>query len=258
MKSLKGSVDTLTTTVNGLETKIMKNIRVVIQEETKKINDELGLFKGRMDNMETRLDQLSGGRAPEAGFVVDTSVIIINLAQHDTEDTVALCQDLITDVLGVTAQVTRAERTRRRDERPAIIKCQLNTLDEKITVLRNKRKLESVDDYKRVFIARMRTHEERLIELNFKAVLKDLPNGDQYRFTGSGRLINREENATAEEAANGADGGDAGGTGTGDGGAGGGGRGRGGPANNLRQTPWRQRGRGGTVRGRGDANRGRY
>ena len=99
-------------------------------------------------------------------------------------------------MLGVRVTVTQAERTRRRaDNRPGVIKCQLSSLDEKVTVLRNKRKAAQVDDYKRVFIARMRSHEERLIELNFKAILKDMPNGDQYRMTGSGRLVDTRDAA---------------------------------------------------------------
>ena len=91
-------------------------------------------------------------------------------------------------------RVTRAERTRRRDpEKPAVIKCQLGSVAEKITVLRNKLKIKDHDETKRVFIAKMKSHEERLIELNFKSILRELPNGNNYRMTGSGRLIDRRE-----------------------------------------------------------------
>ena len=193
MKSLKGSVGVLSDTVNGLEAKIMTNIRTTIREETKKFDTEIELLKGRLGNMESRLQQLDGG-APADTFNLDKSVIIINLPQHDTEDTAAVCRDLFADVLGVAVTVTLAERTRRRDNnKPAVIKCQLSNLEEKITVLRSKMKVKDVDVYKNVFIARMRSHEERLIELNFKSILHDLPNGDQYRFTGSGRLVPRED-----------------------------------------------------------------
>ena len=51
----------------------------------------------------------------------------------------------------------------------------------------------------------MRSHEERLIENNFKAILKELPNGNQYRFTGSGRLVDKWDEGGATGQGGGAD-----------------------------------------------------
>ena len=177
MKALKGSFESLNTTVNGLEDKIMSQIRGTIREETRKYSDELELLKGRMENMETRLGSLAGASAATKSFDVNSSVIVLNLVQHDKEDVAALCQDLFRDVLGTNATVVKAERTRRRTDKPALIKCQLSNLEEKIEVLRCKKKVRETDDHKNVLIARMKTHEERLIEGNFKSILKDLPKG---------------------------------------------------------------------------------
>ena len=58
------------------------------------VKDELEMFKGRMDNMDGRLKQLSGGKAAAGGFDIDTSVIVINLSQHDEENPAELCHDL--------------------------------------------------------------------------------------------------------------------------------------------------------------------
>lgn len=41
----------------------------------------------------------------------------------------------------------------------------------------------------------MKSHEERLIELNFKSILNDMPNGKHFRSTGSGRLVDKREEA---------------------------------------------------------------
>ena len=51
----------------------------------------------------------------------------------------------------------------------------------------------------------MRSHEERLIENNFKAILTELPNGTQYRFTGSGRLVDKRDEDGATGQGGGAD-----------------------------------------------------
>ena len=149
--------------------------------------------------METRLGSLAGASAATESFDVNSSVIVLNLVQHDEEDVAALCQDLFRDVLGTNATVVKAERTRRRTDKPALIKCQLSNLEEKIEVLRCKKKVRETDDHKNVFIARMKTHEEHLIEGNFKSILKDLPNGGQYRLTGSGRLVDKRESAAPSD-----------------------------------------------------------
>ena len=74
-----------------------------------------------------------------------------------------------------------------------LVKIELAKKEEKIRVLRNKRKLkESEDDtMKQVFIQSSRTHVERLLELNVKAVLNELPNGNTYRVTANGRLVKK-------------------------------------------------------------------
>ena len=201
MKALKDSIGTLTTTVNGLESKIMNKMRDIIRQETKKFNEEVEILKGRMENMEVRFAALASNNGNSAtGFDINCSVIMINLVQHDGKDTAQLCQESFRDVLGTAATVVRAERTQPRNNKPGLIKCQLTSVEEKINVLRNKKKIKDDEDLRRVFIARMRSHEERLIENNFKAILKELPNGNQYRFTGSGRLVDKrdEDGATGQ------------------------------------------------------------
>ena len=219
MKGLKDSVDSLKSTVNGLEDKIMSNIRGVIREETRKFDNEIELMKGRMDNMESRFMELTGEstNSPHM-FDCNTSVIVINLVQHADEDPAAVCQGLFSDVLEIDVTVAKAERLKSRNDKPGIIKCQLANLQEKIDVLRNKKNVRNDDTTKNVFIARMKSHEERLIEINVKALLKELPNGNQFRFTGSGRLVDKRvetqdtdneggpDNCTNESGARAADG----------------------------------------------------
>lgn len=192
LKALKGNVGTLQATVNGLENKLVANLRGLIREETKKFGNEIELMKGRMDNMEARFSELMGDSASGSDtFSCNRSVIIINLVELDHEDPVVVCQALFSQVLGIEVTVTKAERLRSRNDRPGLIKCELTSLAEKITVLRNKRKVSNNDQTKDIYIARMKSHEERLIHNNVKTMLKELPNGNQYKFTGSGRLIHK-------------------------------------------------------------------
>ena len=41
MKALKGNVDSLQSTVNGLENKLVTNLRNLIRDETKKFDNEI-------------------------------------------------------------------------------------------------------------------------------------------------------------------------------------------------------------------------
>ena len=198
MAAMRRNMESLTTTVNGLESKIMSKIRGVIKDEVKTFNNEIELLKGRMDQMESKMiGTLNVSAAPQTDvFDVNKSVILINMAQHDQEDTALLCTNLFTDVLNVDVEVTQAERTRRKDpNRPAVIKCQLNSVADKILVLRNKLKVKDNPDTEQVYIAKMKSHEERLIELNFRSILRELPNGNHFRITGSGRVVDKRDQA---------------------------------------------------------------
>ena len=44
-----------------------------------------------------------------------------------------------------------------------------------------------------VCIRGAQTHTERLIDLNFKAILSEMPNGNSYRMTGNSRLVKKAE-----------------------------------------------------------------
>ena len=132
MKALRGYVDSLQSTINGLENKLVTNLRNLIREETKKFDNEIELMKGRMDNMEARFAALTGESVnASASFDCDRSVIVINLVQLDREDPVAVCQALFTEVLGIEVTVTKAGRLKSRNNKPGLIKCQLSSLTEK-------------------------------------------------------------------------------------------------------------------------------
>ena len=181
MVALKEGMDNLTGTVKGLENRIMDKIEKVIKDETKTFNNEVALLKGRIEQIECKIQ--NGIVNSDAVFVIEKSVIILNLAQSDQEDVPAICQNLFSDVLDVDVRVVAAKRTRQRGpSKPVLIICQLESLDQKIQVLRNKKNVQSCEKTKDVFIAKMKTHEERLI-------------GQHYRFTGSGRLVDKRQSS---------------------------------------------------------------
>ena len=57
---------------------------------------------------------------------------------------------------------------------------------------RQKSKLATTDsEYRRVYLRSSKPHAERLREINFRTLLRELPNGHRYRLAGNGRIIPR-------------------------------------------------------------------
>ena len=60
--------------------------------------------------------------------------------------------------------------------RPGIVKIELRNVDDKKTVLQAKAGLRKTRQVRNVYIRGAQTHAERLIDLNFKAILNEMPN----------------------------------------------------------------------------------
>jgi hypothetical protein len=70
--------------------------------------------------------------------------------------------------------------------KPALMKISFSSVDEKMRVLRAKRILGQIEGYRSVFL-----RSERLIELNAKTLLGEIPNGKNFRITANGRIVRK-------------------------------------------------------------------
>ena len=68
-------------------------------------------------------------------------------------------------------------------------------VDQKIGILRAKRKLSESTRYKKVYLRSSKTHTECLLEFNAKSLLSEIPNGNTYRVTANGRIV-KKDNST--------------------------------------------------------------
>ena len=75
--------------------------------------------------------------------------------------------------------------------KPGPVKISFQSTEEKIEVPRRKRDLPEVDVYKFVFLRSSKSHTERLIELNAKIILNQIPSGNQFRITSNGRVVKK-------------------------------------------------------------------
>ena len=79
-------------------------------------------------------------------------------------------------------------------EDQGLLKIQLGSVKDEVQVLRNKSKLASHDgEYRNAYLRSSKTHTERLINLKFRTLLRELPNGRNYRVAGNGRVVSKED-----------------------------------------------------------------
>ena len=65
----------------------------------------------------------------------------------------------------------------RRRGKPRLMKVAFETVDQKVKVLRAKMALKGHPIFDRVYLRSSKSHTERLLELNAKTILSELPNG---------------------------------------------------------------------------------
>ena len=90
-------------------------------------------------------------------------------------------------------------RTPQHQNRKGVFKIELCSKQDKIDVLHCKASLKHSREFQRVYLRSSMSHNERLQQLNFKTLLQEIPNGDGYRITGSGRLIKKRIRASHKE-----------------------------------------------------------
>ena len=93
---------------------------------------------------------------------------------------------------GLKINVKDSTRLRRRNpNKPATVKIAFGSKEEKIAVLRNKIAQRSIPQYSRVWIRSSKSHIERLLEENIRTLTSLMPGAEDYRFTGSGKLVRK-------------------------------------------------------------------
>ena len=102
------------------------------------------------------------------------------------------------------AKITDVKRCPdRATGKPPLLKIAFENVEQKVQVLRAKESLKRTHDFKNVYLRSSKNHTERILELNAKTLLSQLPNGNQYRVTANGRIVkkdNRNENPNVAEA----------------------------------------------------------
>ena len=182
----------------ALTSKIKEVAASTKKEMTEYVDQEVKIMVTRMEDIEGKQTKESPRASP---FDPDLSLIIVGLPldnEESEEDLKASVIELLRNGLecAPVPEVVAVERLRSRGERPGVVKVELRSVQEKVTVLRLKRRLKDNDNYRRVYMSAAKSHAERLVDINFRTLLKAIPEGKQFFLTGNGRLVQKATEET--------------------------------------------------------------
>ena len=204
-KAIRKSQDTLHCKLDQLEWKInsLEEFRVKTEPQIDNLIVDCSDLKKDIDNLKEEVQKIDhfSGTAKEEEYSPDVTVVGMRIPFVRGEDIFMKSCDLIYNHLNLRdIKIIRAMHTAERNGRPGIVKIQLGSVTDKVKVLREKSKLAKSDgEYRNVYLRSSKTHTERLVDLNFRTLLHELPNGKNYRVAGNGRVIIRDDGTSKKQ-----------------------------------------------------------
>ena len=132
-------------------------------------------------------------------FHPDHSVIIYGLCLDEEKEDRDRVVKLFANTLEVNVNILRVDRTKPRgNNMHGVVKVELSCLEEKIEVLRAKRKCEDMESNDRIIIKTCESHIERVVRINPKFLLTNLELNENYTITGH-RLIKPKKDDSADD-----------------------------------------------------------
>ena len=202
LESLKRGQESLQKTFDSKLEKLRNEVVKTIDDKIRSVKVDMDLqFAGLERRIELFDSEMSSLKA-DAGFMdnsvnnCDITVIATNVPlRHDRSlmDTAkALISALGTDILH-RSMITDVKRCPDRGTgKPPLLKIAFESVEQKVEVLRSKKKLSDSNEFKNVYLRSSKNHTERILELNAKTLLSQLPNGNQFRVTGNGRIVKKD------------------------------------------------------------------
>ena len=204
--SVKKGQDSLRQLFDKKIDKLKNEVLSTIDDKIKAVKVDVDLHMASVDSrieaLEACMKQEMPDRVPPDPLTnPDLCVIVSGLRYSDSENIAEKVTNMLSKLGETVAHIkpVKCGRLKSRDPaKPGLVKIAFGTLDDKVAILRAKLKLRDTIEYRRVWIRSSKCHTDRLLELNFLAVLDMIPGGDQYRLTGSGRIIKRDETYDTE------------------------------------------------------------
>ncbi len=173
--------------IESLKVDLRKEVKQDFNAEMDSVKNDVGAIRAELDRAKEDIEKMS--EMLKVPFHQDRSVVVYGLPPEDELDDDELAEWLFEEVLGLTVKPCNVSRTKPRNEgQCGVLKIELDTTEDKIEVLRAKRKCEEYENLDQVIIKSCKGHIERVNRLNLKWILSQFKNGDKYTITSHGLI----------------------------------------------------------------------
>ena len=191
-RSMDGMKDSLFARMDAMEKQLQCTMTAMFQNFRDEFHARIEDLENRMACFEERLESRPPASTPP--YDPENTIIANGVVQDENEDVMQKAKEIVQDGLGLdSTTVVRATRVPSRGTQPGLMKIEFPDVNTKVTALRAKQRLQNYDENGRIFIRSAKSHVERIIEINFRMLLKELPNGNQFRITSNGRLVRKDD-----------------------------------------------------------------
>ena len=199
-KAIKKSVDRLYNKVDDINKhlEVLEKNKDEVDRQVDELKSKQETFEGEITTVKTMVESLADhDSSRKEVFDPEFTVIASNIPGTVNEDMDMVVNRLIEEGTRTpNVQVVRTKRLVSRNPFPGLVKIELASVTDKVSVLRNKRNLAENHEFRRVFLRSSKPHSDRIAEFNFKKLLQ-LPNGKEYRIGGNGCIINKVQQPAA-------------------------------------------------------------
>ncbi len=185
----------LETRVQDMDNTIATRISDEVGQHTKALKEDIDMLECKVNDT---LDTLNAKHEKDIQQEEDDrSVIIKNMRTENDDDLVADVVDLFINMLQVAVVVTQATRFKAYGKHIAPIKVTLGSLENKVDVLRAKRKTADSDKMKDVRIESCASKADIINKQNWSLIISELKLGKKLRVAGSGRIVRNKDTGTS-------------------------------------------------------------
>ncbi len=191
--------DKLSKQITQVKTDVLNEVETRIKTARDELLVDIAGLTARIEALEGERDTAVADQSDiraVAEFDPEYTVVAVNLPSPDDEDLTDTVSRMLQTLDVDDDIVSRTHRLRGRDGKLGLVKVQVKSKNAKIEVLRAKRRLKDSGEFRRTYLRSSKSHVERLVDLNFRTILQEMPGGNQYRITGNGRLVKKTEGAT--------------------------------------------------------------
>ena len=202
LESLKKGQESLQKTFDSKLERLRNDVLAKIDDKMRSVKVDMNLQLAGLERKIGDLESEMNSLRSDPGFV-DTSVnncertvIATNIpVRHDRPliDTSKALISALGEDISRRSRITDVKRCPDRGTgKTPLLKIAFETVEQKVDVLRAKESLKNTREFKNVYLRSSKNHTERILELNAKTLLSQLPNGNQYRVTANGRIVKKD------------------------------------------------------------------